>query len=349
MKAALKRAHPAGGFRKAGAPTPLLRFLAGEHADAIALDWPAPHEEFLALPAARRHAAAILLRAVDGPELRALVTRGRDAVVAARILPDRDTAGLMKALGRMGERLWSRADYARFLDLFGEPNANRVLRHLDTVTPDTFAPIEALPDLLREAPIVAAIPGLPGALDLGAAFDLALRIRGVAEAHRIAARWNRAKDRRRLFEMAAEDLVPEVFLTPTPAPVLPGPFERVTTRKQLHATALAFQNCLRDFTNDVAVGRMAVWVWRGAPNAAVAMTWDQAGWRLAEAEAAANTELQEPPLREIVDAVLAAGGRTGPGVNALVRRLFNRGNGDLSHDPPGQTWVERLELGDLWD
>ena len=40
--------------------SPLLAFLAGVHAPAIAHLWPAPHEGFLALPAARRHAAAIL-------------------------------------------------------------------------------------------------------------------------------------------------------------------------------------------------------------------------------------------------------------------------------------------------
>ena len=46
---------------RAGAMTPLLRFLAGVHAEALAIAWPAPHAGFLALPSARRHAAAILL------------------------------------------------------------------------------------------------------------------------------------------------------------------------------------------------------------------------------------------------------------------------------------------------
>ena len=67
--------------------TPLLAFVAGEFADPIARLWPAPHGDFFALPAARRHAAAILLaghgrRPIGESELRRLVEYQRDAVVA---------------------------------------------------------------------------------------------------------------------------------------------------------------------------------------------------------------------------------------------------------------------------
>jgi len=52
-------------FQRAPQPvrhaTPLLAFIAGGFADAVAQLWPAPHAEFFALPAARRHAAAIML------------------------------------------------------------------------------------------------------------------------------------------------------------------------------------------------------------------------------------------------------------------------------------------------
>ena len=41
--------------------TPLLRFIAQDHADRIAKVWPAPHAGFLTLPTARRHAAAMLV------------------------------------------------------------------------------------------------------------------------------------------------------------------------------------------------------------------------------------------------------------------------------------------------
>ncbi|MEO0983289.1 MAG: hypothetical protein AAFX03_11635 [Pseudomonadota bacterium] len=353
MKAAFKRTHAAHGFRKAGAPTPLLAFLAGDHAEQAAHVWPAPHEGFFALPAARRHAAAMLLRGFGGGAgldiagVKAAVERDRDARLAERLIPVGETAGLIKALGKMGERLWVAEDYDRFLELFGQPNANRVLRHLETVTPERFAPLAALPGPLREAAIVANVASLPAAEDLATAFDLVLRMRGAQAGPGLVERWSRAKDTARLFNMAAEDLTPEVFRAPTPAPELPAPFEAVRTRKQLFALAMDFKNCLRDFTNDIAVGRMAVFAWRGAPNAAVALNWDQAGWRLAEAEGRANEELEPEPLRLIVEAVAAAGVRTGPAVNVLIQRLQRRAGGDSS--PAGVGWIERLELGDLWD
>jgi hypothetical protein len=55
----------------------------------------------------------------------------------------------MRALAKAGERLWSREDYEVFLNLFREPMANEVLRHLDEVAPASFARIEALPPPLR--------------------------------------------------------------------------------------------------------------------------------------------------------------------------------------------------------
>ncbi|MDJ0921837.1 MAG: hypothetical protein QNI84_11970 [Henriciella sp.] len=339
--------------RKSQPVSSLLRYLAGEHADRIAWFWPAPHEGFFALPASRRHAAAILVNRLVGADqmltLKSVIERGRDAQVARLIVGDGVTAGVMKALAKMGEQLWQVSDYETFLELFAEPNANRTLRHLETLRPANFAPISVLPTVLREAGVIAAVPNLPAAVDLASAFKITLRLQGEAHAGQIARQWARAKDTKRLFEMAAGGLIPHVFSAPRPAPVLPAPFERVQTRKQLIATALEFANCLRDFTTEIAIGRMAVYVWHGAPKAALALTWDAAGWRLAEAEAKANTELEEAPLRDIVAAVEAAGARTGPAIKTLTYRLERRGHGDASVDPPGASWVDQLELGDLWD
>ena len=154
---------------------------------------------------------------------------------------------------------------------------------------------------------------------------------------------------RRLFDMAIEDLSPDVFRAPEPAPVLGPPFERITNRKQLNTVAQEFENCLRDFTNDIAIGRMAVFVWRGQPNAAIALNWDAAGWRLAEAETRGNCGLPDEVLKEVAGIVQQAGVRLGPAVATLTKRLHQRGYGDASMDPPGHTWVDRLELGDLWE
>ena len=45
----------------AAAPSPLLTYLAGEFAPAIAALWPAPHAVFLTAPAERRHLVCLAL------------------------------------------------------------------------------------------------------------------------------------------------------------------------------------------------------------------------------------------------------------------------------------------------
>ena len=347
-------AHPAFAHGKAGAAMPLLCFLAGAEAETIARIWPKPHAGFFALPAARRHAAALFLTglAADVPsgdaELRTWVTHARDAELGRRLMGNA-APGLMKLLARIGEVFWERADYARLLILFAEPMATRVLRHMPHLTREAMAPIAVLPAPLRAPGIINALPCIHAAEDLARAFDLAVSIRGETKARNIAARWTRAKDAEKLFAMAIDDLAPDVFRPPEPVPELPVPFERVATRKTLEATAIAFRNCLRDFTGDIANGRMAIFIWHGEPEAAVALNWDAAGWRLAEAEAAGNEALEEAPLREIIRMVELEGGRPGPAVRVIRDRLDRYRSGYKCHDPVGTGFIARLELGDLWN
>jgi hypothetical protein len=152
---------------------------------------------------------------------------------------------------------------------------------------------------------------------------------------------------RAVFSRAMEDLTPDAFRPPQPAPKLPEPFIRITTRKELEATALEFRNCLGDHAPRIAEGRMAVFVWRGAVSAAVALNQDPAGWRLAEAKGVDNADLDEALLRDFVRLVDIHGVRTGPSVQALVTRLDDHVSGHQLYRP-GAGWVEQLVLGDLW-
>lgn len=338
--------------QRARAATPLLAFIAGGFADAIAQVWPAPHGEFFALPAARRHAAAIALaghahRDVSGPELRRLVEFQRDAVVAEAIAGEH-AQGLMRALSKAGETLWQPQEYRVFLHLLAEPMANEVLRHLDVVRPQAFAPIAELPVALRFAVIVRALPSREAAADLARAFDIAVRTRQPDGAGRIARRWSAGGDTRAVFVRAQEDLTPDAFRTPDPAPVLMAPFLRVTNRKQLDSLALEFRNCLADHAARIADGRMAVYAWRGETPAAVALNWDAAGWRLAEAKAADNVDLEEAQLRELVRVLDAANVRIGPSLQSLSSRLDDWANGTNYNHPIGDSFIEQLTLGDLW-
>lgn len=335
--------------QKSDQPSPLLRFLAGPHAEAIASVWPAPHQDFLALPAARRHAAAILLaRDARGPaDIASTVQRQRDAALARLLVGDGEKRGLMKALGRMGETLWRGDQYDRFLVLFDQPAANRILRHMGTLHPTQLSVVHALPPLLHEATVVAKVPNLQAARDLALALDLADRIHGFGASKALAKALIQADTSASLFNKAANGLSVERFGGPLPQPVLPAPFVAVTSSTALEKIALEFQNCLRDFRHDMVVGRMAVYRWNGQPNVVLALRWDPAGWRLAEAETHANGESPDHVLREIVEALSLAHVRTGPSAFTLGHRLRRHPHGD--GEPVGESWRDQLELGELWD
>jgi hypothetical protein len=173
-------------------------------------------------------------------------------------------------------------------------------------------------------------------------------MRQPSEAARIARRWGAGGDVHAVFRRAIEDLTPDAFRGPDPAPALPAPFLRVTSRKQLEGVALEFRNCLADHAARIAEGRMAVYVWRVEPAAAVALNWDAAGWRLAEAKAADNVDLEEDQLRALVKLLEAAGVRTGPSVQSLGSRLDDYASGTNYTTPLGPRFIDQLALGDLW-
>lgn len=338
--------------QRARTATPLLTFVAGEFADAIAQLWPAPHGDFFALPAARRHAAAILLgglgqREMPPSDLRRLVEYQRDAVVADAIAGPLAT-GLMRALSKAGEALWKRRDYETFTSLMTDPMANEVLRHLDDVRPEAFAPLAALPPVLRTAPVVRVLLSAGAAADLAHAFHLAVMMREPGAAARIARRWGAGGDTRQVFMRAYEDLTPDVFRPVVPVPVLDQPFVRVTNRKQLQDVARDFRNCLAEHGGRIADGRMAVFIWQDEAPAAIALTHDAAGWRLAEAKAADNEDLGQHFLRDMVARLERVGVRTGPSVQAMMNRLDDRATSNAYPLQPPQGFLESLALGDLW-
>jgi hypothetical protein len=338
--------------RAARTATPLLAFVAGEFADAIAGLWPAPHGDFFALPAARRHAAAILLaghgrRPISESELRRLVEYQRDSVVADAIAGE-SSAGLMRVLTKAGEQLWRRRDYDVFMGVMTEPAANEVLRHLDAVHPDAFAPIAALPPALRMATIVRALPSEAAAVDLATAFRLAVLLREPNATARLARRWGSGGDTRAVFTRALEDLTPDEFRPGALPPMLDAPFVRIANRKQLEAVALEFRNCLAEHGGRVAEGRMVVYVWRGDQPAAIALSRDAAGWRLAEAKAIDNVDLDEALLRQIVGRLVAAGVRTGASLQTVASVIDDWARGATYPRVHHPGFIEGLALGDLW-
>ncbi len=332
--------------------TPLLAHLAGEFADVIAQVWRAPYGDFYTLPAPRRHGAAIALAGLaredlSDAELRRRLEFDRDPALALALVGEL-APGFMKMLSKAGEQLWNRVDYVTLLDLFREPMANEVLRHTAVIEPRTFAPLAALPKALREAKIVRHGANTHAGRDLAGAFDMAVRMRRPGCEARLARRWAAGGSANDLYVRACQDLMPDEFRLPAPAPRLEAPFVRVASRRQLERMARDFRNCLSDHAGRIAQGHMAVYAWHAPVPVALALNWDAAGWRLAEAKGGGNEDLDEAQLRELVAILARYDVRTGPSVETLRNRLYRHADGDQDFYRPDATFEDRLELGDLW-
>jgi hypothetical protein len=335
------------------APTPLLAFLAGEHAEAIARAWPAPHAEFFALTAARRHAAALALlhRPQDEARVRVLVETMplRDLAAFAFQHPPR---GLSRALSRLGETLLPEAQYVRLMAMLRDADAAQVLHHADVVDEALLGKLAALPPALRRARIVAMTPNTVAAQYLADGFAMARAVNPHRSERDLAMAFARAEDTQRLFALAIASLAPDRFAQQGPPPAMAWPYRAIVTREALHAEALRFRNCIASYVFDIGAGAMAVYVREFGEPAMIALKRDVGGWRLAEALAVDNIPLPEPELAAIVADFTAAGVRAGPPVRMIEDQLETFAV--TPAQPAGVAIVieptlhQRLALGQLW-
>lgn len=335
--------------------TPLVAFLAGPHAETIARLWPAPHEDFLMLPTGRRHAAAILaLRGVAAQRVPWLASRARDGQLAAELFGDHPPGGVMKALGRMGEVLWTEAAYAEFFSLFRDEAARQIIRHMADIQPAVLSVIAVLPAPLRRPSIVSALGvDMEAARCLVAAWNMALHVRGEAAGDGLVRQFGRAKNAAALFDMALSAIQPPAFGEKTAVPSLPAPFSPVRRVEHLQAVALEMRNCLRDYAPALASGRMALWIWQGAGGpVAVALWRDTGGWRLAEALGQDNADVPDEVLHEILPVLRQAGIRVGAPWHLLRSQLtdqLHKAEEMAGSASPATSTRQRLYLGYLWD
>jgi hypothetical protein len=331
-------------------PTPLLLHLAGDHAGAIARLWPAPHADFLALPAARRHIVALALPRLpldQWPALRDHAERAplRDALAfALRPTP----RGLARALARLGETLWAQHEYFRLLTLLAEANANLVLRHAGAIDTPLLTRIAALPERLRTTRILANVRTYEAARALADAYAAARRINPRRNERDLVLAWSRAGGPEALLRMAIEALKPDRFGAAAPAPEMARPYRRIASRAALEAAALRFRNCAAGYLWEAGADEMALYVVEAEAPALVAIKRDVGGWRLAEALAAENRALPDPALRAIVADFERAGVRAGQPVRALEDRLENLADAAAAAPPPPETYRAMLGLGQLW-
>jgi hypothetical protein len=305
-------------------PTPLLALLAGAYAERVAALWPAPHGAYLEMPAQRRHLTHLVLEfAPPGPELADALRYAR----ADHVL--RDTVwqmppGFMKLMARLGELAWAPADYTQLIVLFEDENAALVLRQTPGgITPDKVRALAALAPALRAPAIVRHLAEQAHASLLDEAWRIIAQRRGPQAAAEAGARWARAADRARLFQMAAQDLTPQRFEL-APFPVHPD------LRRLGGVTALAdagrrFRNCLATYRDRAADGTIALYEWAGPPPAAVSLARDGLfGWRLEEARGVGNTVLDEGARTALIATLRSLGvrvGRSGRDMVELLQRV----------------------------
>lgn len=322
MLTLLQRARPVS------APSPTLRFLAGDHADSVAGLWPAPHGPYLEMRAARRHLAHIVLAvASDEPPARlaANLAHERADAIVARYL-GAAPAGFVKMLGKLGEVAWAGVDYVRLVRLFADPGAALLLRQTPLLSPGLVEAVEGLAPPLRRPPIARWIVDPRHAALLSEAFAAAAAIR-TGEEELLLERWSRAKDAQRLFAMAAEDLQPRAFVL-APFPEHPD-LLRITTLGELTSTARRFRNCLASYAERASLGQIAILTWAGPPPGAVCLVRDPIfGWRLEEAKGVGNETLAAEAQVRLIQALRQAGVRVGRAGGELRNRLLEAAGED---------------------
>ncbi len=293
-------------------PSSLLTLVAGEFASHIARAWPAPHAEFLAAPAARRHLACMALAlGQDLAPLSGLLIAGRLRRAIAAAAPE-GPPGLERALSRLGEVAWAPADYRSLLTLLAQPQAAKLLRHAASIAPDLVRRLAALPPALSHAVTLALTldePALAAVVEAHAA--IAFRI-GPNAARACADRWAQAASVQALVAAVRRDLYPEPARPPFPATARLKP---LATKAALFEVAGRYRNCLASEIPDAASGWSAYYEWLGPPGAVVEIQRDSVfGWRLEQVRLADNAGMAESDRDGLLDELALLGvhvGRSG--------------------------------------
>ncbi len=314
-------------------PSALLAFLAGEFAAEVAALWPAPHSLFLLAAAPRRHLACLGLVLKSGAAGRALEGSLK---LAVRDAAPSAPAGLLRALGRLGETAWTAADYGLLLDRLADPQTAKALNHAEAISPRKVRVLASLP-----GPVAAAGGGRliltedQGAL-LAECYEGLVRREGEAAAGERARRWALCATPSALFEKIGTDLVPQASRPPHPGT---GRLVPLATRKALADAGRRYRNCL--------AGRLLddwnhYYEWRGEPGAVVCISRDPLfGWRLDEALGAQNA-LLPPKTRQAIEVELKAMGVHLGRSAWQLRALVEQASRERFALPPPQEAVDEL-------
>ncbi len=328
--------------RGVGAASPLLEYIAGEFAARIATVWSDPHTAFLTAPAPRRHLLCLAFACAEGEQgIDADAILGRPMKRAIRIAAPTAPDGLARALGRLGERAWSRADYLRLIGLLAGRQSAKLLRHRDQIAADEVRALNCLPPGLLDRGLGRLSLSEPAAGLVAEAFVAITRRDGEAVAQALATRWSVAENLKGLVELVQHDLEPEVVAPPFPGTERLRP---LLTKAALIDAAQRFKNCLRNHVRWACSGTSAYYEWMEPPGAVLEITRDRLhGWALDQARLTGNKAVPEPTRTAIVEELKSLGGYVGRPLWQLDSSLD-----DIARVPPEAVKTQAEVIGELF-
>lgn len=319
-------------------PRPFLKAVACEFAPRVAEIWPAPHGEFLTASAGRRHLVCLAIAVGGEPgRLHGVLAAGRlrDLVRLALAKPP---PGLVRALERMGEAVWSAPAYRRFVELLADRQAGKALRHADVIDGAAIVRLARLPAPMALSLRLAGAMTDDGAVVVAEAAEAIAWRWGPAAAQAAASRWALAETEASLFSMVREDIYPDL-----PPPPFAGTrrLRPLATKPAMRDAARRFQNCLADRISHAVSGFSAYYEWTDAPGAIVEVGRDPVfGWRLEAASGHGNEPLDRETREALVAELRTIGVHAGRSGWQLERALGRA---------TGRTWALPTVAQDLAD
>ena len=306
----------------APSPSPLLRHLAGEAAEALACVWPQPHTPYLAASAPRRHLLGVAL--AFGADLDAgTATAGLEFPVqrAIMLLIPGAPPGLRRALEQMDELGWPLETYRRLVRLLHQPAAATALRHAASLDPVTVDGLAKTPAPLLEAGLARFRLGPEFADTVRDCYDALVERDGAERAAALAFQWGKARTAASLFKRIEEDLLGKLFASPFP------PTQRlrwIETKSEMRAAARRYRNCLANYLEEAAKGEAVFGEWLESPGAILQVSRDPVfGWRLEQARGPGNEMMAEPAREALTGELSQLGirvGRSGRDLRIAARR-----------------------------
>jgi len=302
-----------------------LQEIAGRYAGRVARLWPAPHDAYRGLPAARRHLAHVLMPRIGrapGRDPRAFardVAALRTRELLARWAPDAPD-GLENALAKLGEVAWRPGEYRRLVALLcqGGPGV-ATLRHAAAIDAAMVETLELLPAPLRGPATARWVRDAWEARLVREAMGLAERLGARERARALVERLGRAKTRRRFFEMLLDELRPAALPTPV---VETDELRPLRTVGEVQDAGRRFRNCLAGCVHRAVFGPCAYVEWRGAEPAVMELEHEgAAGWRLVTVLGCANRPVSAHTERLVHEALARQGVHAGWGAAFVLGEI----------------------------